>query len=386
MNRRTFLGTAGNAAAWTVTCLAFPRLRAVAAAPIDRKSKWAPNATDVVQWRYLAGRITDSGADFGFIVSVSDVKFPNKVQELLVERQDFTGNKAFAAHSYSGTLTYNGTSGTYTFQASQGPASATWQWDDGARMYLLSVTSPELTLSNVVLRPQGDLIPEGGSGTIGVGTVLGFSVASDYHSDWVAIEIGGVPKGVARLDMQGLYPAPLAAVAPAQAGADYDHHWFAIAGETAGTPVWISAWRIETQNGPLWDVTIAQGSSPNWNVSSTTEQNTVVAPPDVCVLAWQPLESVDPTLSDLKTGQRWRITAGKNQPGDLIDLDIAVPPGQFASGARLGATGELSWLEEGVGSTTATGTVLGKPLSNVRLVVAETTAEFYLQQLPLARR
>jgi hypothetical protein len=386
MKRRTFLTVVGGVAAWSAATIVLPGPRSAAAA-IDRKAKWAPN-NDVVQWRYAAGRITDGAEDFGFIVSISEAKFPSQSQELLVERQDFTGNQAFKAKSYPGMYTYNSSSGTYTFQSSPALASATWQWDDTNKIYNLNLTSPELSLSNVVLRPQGDLIPEGGDGDIRVGERLGIQVGSDYHADWTVIEIGGVQKGVARVDMQGLYPAfQAAATALAQTGTDYDHHWFAVAGQRGGEPVWISAWRIETQNGPLWDVTIARGGGGSYSSvpSSTTEESGVAYPLTVQLLAWQPLGTVDPALSDLSTGQRWRITAGVSQPGDLIDLDITVPPGQFVTGARLGAAGGLSWMEEAVG-VVAVGTVAEQALSNVTLAVAETTAEFYLRYVSLVQR
>jgi len=62
-----------------------------------------------------------------------------------------------------------------------------------------------------------------------------------------------------------------------------------------------------------------------------------------------------------------------------------VPPGQFAPSARLGLIQGLDWMEEGIG-TSATGTVQRNPLTGVRLVVAETTAEFSLRQIPLVLR
>jgi hypothetical protein len=372
--------------------------QSVAIAQIDRTSKWMPNPNPflAIEWRYAAGRITDGPSDYGFVISVSDVKLPGlETQELLVERQDFTGSKAFDTESYSGTLTYDSGSATYEFQAAQSQASATWQWVDAQQVYSLTVTSPELNLPNVVLRPQGDLIPEGGDGVIDVGEARGFQIGSDYHADWTRVEIGGVAKGFARVDMQGLYPvfatlgragtstAPIG-VRPAQAEADYDHHWFAVAGQLEGAPVWITAWRIETQNGPLWDVTIARGSGANWQISWTTEEDTVVAPLSVQGLLWQPAPAVAGQPA-LRTGTAWRITAGQSQPRDLIDLRIEVPPEQFVTSARIGSAGGLAWIEEGVG-TKATGTVLGQPLNNVSLVVAESTAEFYVEHLPLVRR
>jgi hypothetical protein len=390
MKRRTFLSLSGSAGLGLAAAALLPRARA--AAPIDRKSKWAPNATDVVQWRYLAGRITESSGDFGFVISLTDLKLPTQTQELLVERQDF-GGQAFATNSYTGALTYNSGSATYSFQDAQSQASASWQWDDTNQVYHLSVASPELNLQNLVLRPQGDLIPETGDGTIAVAPILGVPLGSDYYADWVAVEIGGVAKGVARLDMQGLYPSSAARRLhglAAPAAPDYDHHWFAIAGETVGTPVstpvWISAWRIEAAPSPLWDVTIAQGSGAAWQVGWTTEASAVAEPLEVWPLAWQPLPATaGPGSSGLRTGRTWRLSAGVSQPGDLIALEVAVPAGQFANSVRLGAVQGLTWVEEAVG-VVASGTGLGKPLSNVRLVVAETTAEFYLQQLPLAQR
>jgi hypothetical protein len=335
------------------------------------------------EWRYLAGRITDGTQDYGLVVSLTDVKFPTPAQELLVQRQDFTGVQAPRSKAYQGTLTYNDSSATYTFQAGQ--ASAAWQLDVAAQVYRLTVATPELSLSNVVLRPQGDLIPEGGDGVIGVGQALGFQIGSDYYADWVRVEVGGQPRGFARLDMQGLYPLLQGSAAgPAQAGTDYDHRWFAVAGQADGQPVWASAWRIDTANGPFWDVTIAHGSGTGWKVASTTEQSAVVEPLAVRELAWQALPA-GAGLGAQRAGASWRITAGVLRPGDLIDLVIGVPPGQFASSARFGALGGLTWMEEAIG-TQASGTVQGLPLSNVTLAVAESTAEFFVEYLPLTRR
>src|SRR5262249_54279387 len=154
-------------------------------------------------------------------------------------------------------------SATYSFQASQSQASASWQWDAGAQVYRLQVSSPELSLQNIVLRPQGDLIPEGGDGTITTAPILGLPIGSDYYADWAAVEVGGVAQGVARVDLQGLYLASAARNSrdlAAESSADYDHHWFAVAGQNEGAPIWISAWRVEAQDGPYWDVTIAHGA------------------------------------------------------------------------------------------------------------------------------
>jgi hypothetical protein len=364
--------------------MALPPKPALAA--IDRLSKWRPNGRNslAIEWRYIAGRIVDGAQNYGFVVSLTDLKFPTPAQELLVQRQDLTGGQTFVTKSYTGTLTYNTGSAAYTFQAEQGQVSATWRLDQASQIYHLTVAAPELTLQDVVLRPQGDLIPEGGVGVIGVGQVLGFQIGSDYYADWARIEVGGQPRGAARIDMQGLYPLLQGAAAgPAQTSADYDHHWFAVAGQAGGQPVWVSAWRIEAAGGPFWDVTIAR-SGTSWTVDSTTEQSTVAEPLVVRELAWQALPPAA-GLGAQRAGTAWRITAGVQQPGDLIDLEIVVPPGQFASSARFGALGGLTWVEEAVGAQ-ASGTVQGQPLSAVTLAVAESTAEFYIDYLPLARR
>jgi hypothetical protein len=381
MKRRTFLTLTSGLVAWPAIGVALPPRRAVAA--IDRLSKWRPSdrQTLAIEWRYIAGRIINDSQDYGFIVALSDVRFPTATQELLVQRQDLKGGQAFAAQTYIGTLTYNDASATYTFQAGQ--ASASWQLDQATQLYHLSVTTPELNLQNIVLRPQGDLIAEGGDGEISIGQALGFEVGSDYHADWAHIEIGGQPRGIARVDMQGLYAILGTAASPAQSGTDYDHRWFAVAGQAGGEPVWISAWRIEATGGPLWAVTIAR-SDTSWAVESTTEQSTVAQALEVRELAWQPLPATA-GLGAQRAGSTWRIRAGVAQPGDLIDLEIVVPPGQFASSARLGALGILSWMEEAVG-VQASGTVQGQPLSNVTLAVAESTAEFSVNYAPLVRR
>jgi hypothetical protein len=386
LNRRTFLTLAGSAAAGAVTGARWAHI--TLAASIDRTSKWSPNPNPLlaVEWRYVAGRIAAGNSDFGFIVALSDMKVPSRTQELLVERQDFTGDQAFATKPYPGVLAYNG--GTYSFQALQGQVSASWQWDAAAQVYRLSVASPELSLQDVVLRPQGDMIPEGGTGTITIAPILGLPIGSDYYADWAAVEVGGVAQGFARVDIQGLYLAAARGNRDlaAPASGDYDHHWFAVAGQLEGAPVWISAWRMEAQDGPRWDVTIARGTGPTWQVVSTTEQSVAAFPLQVWPVDWQALPS---TAAAAKIGQRtgtsWRLSAGISQPGDLIDLEIAVPPDQFAASARLGLIQELDWVEEGVGMS-ASGTVQRKPLGGVTLAVAETTAEFAIQQLPMVLR
>jgi hypothetical protein len=386
MNRRTFLTLASSLAAGSVVSTMLPGW--AVAAPIDRTSRWQPdlNPTLAVEWRYIAGRVVDGESDFGFIAALSDAKYPTRTQELLVERQDFAGARTFVTRPYSGALTYDSASATYSFLDTQSQASASWQWDSAAQVYRLSISSPELSLQDVVLRPQGDLIPEGGDGTITIAPILGLPIGSDYYADWAAVEVGGLARGVARIDLQGLYLASAQAAwptAPAQASADYDHHWFAIAGQLDGAPAWVSAWRIEGQDGPRWDVTIARGSGPTWQVASTTEQSGAAFPLRIWPVDWQPLPaSAGLASAAQRAGSAWRLSAGVSQPGDLLDLEVAVPPGQFANSARLGLIQGLEWVEEAVG-TSAVGSVLGKPLGGVVLAVAETTAEFYLQQLPL---
>src|SRR6266496_1000513 len=95
MNRRTFLTLTSIAAAGAVT--GAPWTHATHAAPIDRTSQWRPNPNPLlaVEWRYIAGRITDDVSDYGFIVILLDMKFPSHTQELLLERQDFSGDKTF---------------------------------------------------------------------------------------------------------------------------------------------------------------------------------------------------------------------------------------------------------------------------------------------------
>jgi hypothetical protein len=384
VNRRSFLALAGGVIAWSIARSLLPRALATPTV-INRAAKWAPQPTLLVDWRYAAGRIVDGGSDYGFVVSLNDIKAPSSSQQLLVERQSFTGARTFFSATYAGTLAYDGPSLTYTFRDTHNQLLATWQLDQATPVYHLTVTTTELALANVVLRPQGTLIPEGGDGAISVGHASGIALDSDYYADWTVIEIGGIAKGTARVDMQGLRPAAFAAStrnrgSVAQATDDYDHYWFAVAGQCNGEPVWISAWRIDDHGDILWDVTIAQGSGVTWGVTSYTEQSTVAEPLAISILAWQPLP---PGGSQYGTsmGATFRLTAGLSQPGDLLSLELTVPPGEFTSDARLSA-GNQGSVEEAVG-TTATGTVLGEPLSNVSLVVAESTTEFYLQFLPL---
>jgi hypothetical protein len=390
MKRRTFLTIIAGALAWgAARKLPLPH---AAAQTIDRADKWK-RSTDPslgVEWRYVAGRVVGDAEDFGFVVAVIDVRIESNY-ELLVERQDFGGDRTFVTKSYTGTLAYDSASATYTFRDDQNQLLTTWQWDEAAQVYRLSVTTPELQLQDMALRPQGTVIPEGGDGVIAISPIAGIQGVSDYYADWTAIEIGGATRGTARLDMQGIRLASGLARSAGEsspAATDFvDHHWFAIAGQSDGAPVWISAWRIEMQGGPLWDVTIARGSNTTttWHVSSFTEESAAVAPLAIEILSWQPIPPIgSATEPGTSTGAAWRLTAGRSQPGDLIDLTVAVPPGQFVATARAYTLVGQATGEEAVG-TAAAGTIEGSVLSDVSLVVAETTAEFYLLHLPLIR-
>jgi hypothetical protein len=376
MRRRTFFTLAGASLAsyagrhW----LAAGRAEA---ATWTRAQAWQPNASVLFEWRYIAGRITTATDDYGFIVSLSrPAPQSGRSPELLVMRKDAGG--AFSSTTYPGTLAYDPGTATYTFQASGSQVSATARYD--GQTYRLSISSPALTLADAVLRPRGDIIPEGGDGLIDVGQLLGFTVESDYYADWTAVELGGQTVGVARVDMQGLRPKSLT---PAPI-TDYDHHWFALAGTqttpNGPRPVWVSAWRI-VSGGTFWSVTIAAGASGQ--AFSYTETSGALAPLAVTETAWQPVPALG-SVPVRMTGAAWHVSAGSNVPGDLLDLRLAVPPGQFADGGRAFPDGTVAFLEEGVGFN-ASGTVLGYPLSDVQLVVAESTAEFAVTFLPLAR-
>lgn len=379
MQRRTFLTLSGGLLAGAALQSVLPPARA---ATFTRGQAWAPNSASnlALEWRYIAGRVTNApNDDYGFIISISDQKLPSAKQELLVQKQDFNGG-APLSDSYAGSLSYAPGTGSYTFQGAGNSASAVFQLDPNTQLYHITLSSPNLSFADMVLHPQGALIPEAGDGLISIGTGLGFPIDSDYYADWTVVELGGQARGVARVDMQGLRLVGL----PSGGSADYDHHWFALAGTVENAPIWITAWRIETAGGPLWDVTIAKGASP-WLLSFKTEADAMIQPLTVRPLAGQPTPVLAGAPGPHTTGTSWHISAGAAQPGDLLDLTISVPPGQFAQGARIGATGTTSFLEEGVGFS-ASGTVQGKPFSSPRLVVAETTAEFAFDYLPLLRR
>ncbi len=422
MDRREFLKLSGAVTVWPLAEKFFfwPSIKISA---VDRLAKWAPDPTFLtflIEWRYVAGRIVDDDQDFGFIVSISRI-LSVESQQFLVQRQDFTGDEGFVGNVYEGELTYIPSSATYVFQDQTAQELIRWQWDETAQTYNLTITTPELTLENAVLIPQGPLIPEGGDGNISVGRITGISLDSEYHADWTKIEINDQEKGTARVDMQGLQFASTGndrqglrpslsglselakfnqwleqgrygryieqrkacsteTVEGANTEQDYDHRWFVIAVDlNNGSPAWVSAWKIEDQDGPFWCVTIALGSGETWQVFSLTEEDesSLAAPLEVTTLAWQ---SLPPEAeSDQSTGAKWRLTAGKNQPNDLIDLTVTVPPGQFGTSPKLIVA---TWVEEAVG-TEVEGTILDSPISSVKMIAAESSTEFYLNFLPL---
>lgn len=401
MDRRAFLELSGISVIWYLTKGLFSRRRREKATA-DRLVEWPPNLDDLVEWRYAAGRIVDGGQDFGFLLSISYIRFPGAAsQKLLVQRQNFAPDQAFAGNTYTGELTYDPALATYTFLDEADQELARWQWDQVAQIYKLTVTTVELTLENIVLRPQGDLIPEGGDGEIRAGRVGSILIDSDYHADWTAVEINGDAKGTARVDMQGLRPALIFSrllrkskqrseqwnygrlagpkiVSTEKVGLtsetwDPDHRWFAIAAELEdGASVWISAWRIEDLEGPLWALTIARGSGTSWQVVLSLTEESSHNPLQVSTLAWQDVPP-QPGSSQItqRAGSKWRLTA----PDDALNLEISVPPGQFAISGMLAGLGGQTWMGEAVGID-VTGSVLGTPIRSVKVALAESTVEF----------
>lgn len=379
LSRRTFLGLSGIAAAWYLARPFIPLPNKA----VTRTEQWPlKGLPNLIEWRYVAGRIIDDAQDFGFILSMSDIRAPGlESQQMLVQRKDLGGDQAFAETVYVGELKYDESSATYTF-SKDGLELATWRWNENDGLYELSVDTAELTLTDVKLKPHpplGDLIAEGGDGDIQVGRVAGIRIESDYHADWAAIELAGQDKGTARIDMQGLRPA--VGLAIAQSG-NYAHHWFAIAvALDDGAAAWISTWRIEDPDGPFWVTTIATGSDETWKIEKSLTEEEGLTPLEVEILEWQNLpEAAGPNR---RTGRKWRLTG----PDNSLDLEIEVPPGQFTtSNPFADVGGSPSFMQEANG-TKVTGTVLGKSITSVSLAVAESTAdfEFYPTFMPVVR-
>lgn len=341
-------------------------------AAADRLTQWAPSTDPLMraEWRYAAGRITDGAEDFGFIVSISEIN-TSLIQgnTLTVQRQDCAGGQDFAGNTYTGTLTYDSPTATYSFEDSSNQELVNWRWDNSAQVYTLTVATTELSLTNVTMVPQGALIDEGGDGNIKVGRIGNILVDSNYYADWTTLEIGGVEKGVARVDMQVL----LRGDDTTEVSNDYDHRWFALAANlNGGTQAWVSAWKIEDFDGPYWTVTIATGSDTTWNIFSVTEEDegALAEPLTVTTLARQNLPAS--TGLDISTGKKWHLTAGSNQANDLLDIQITVPEGQFIT-SNIQSTSD--WLEEAVGIQVE-GRISGTEISEVRMVAAESSTEF----------
>ena len=384
IRRRTFLAFMGSVPLWALADKLTPRS---AAQGSDREKWWPPNSASfpLGEWRYIVGRIVNGDQDYGFISCLIDGRGLG-LQELLVERQEFTGKQRFVGATYPGKITYDPTSISYIFTNEQGMILSNWTWDTHAQVYRLTIATPELSLSDVILTPQGDVIAEGVNGVVNGGTLGSIPLKYGYHADWTAITVNGVPQGIARVDMEGVLLSLNEVVGTTPVVQDDDHHWFVLAGELSGEPVWITASLGETSNGQFWGVTIATGSGASWQVTSVTEAQAIADPLEVHVLELQVIpEAGDIAQPKARTGTRWRIAAGLVQAGDLIDVELAVPPGQFVSDERQGLLGGASKAEEGVGYE-AHGTIMGRSLTNVFLVAAETSVETYLQWLPIVRK
>lgn len=382
MHRRRFLQNLGLLGLAGTASFALPAY----AAASERSAKWAPSGKKpsntsqpvVAEWRYLAGTCTNGNKPYGFVVSLGMVRtIENPTEEtyqLLVEKIDLASGENFVHAVYDGMRTYEPSIDRYIFTA-ENDVSLVWDWVETSGVYRLDLSTPELRFYDVVLRPCGDLIAEGGTGIIDVGEINvgdeALVMGSTYHADWVQLEMGGqlLEGSIARLDMQSLYPTGERATG----GGDYDHNWFALSGDVEGEPVYISAWRIESTRGPRWDVTIARTIDGAWTAQSFTHDDRAVQPLQVTPLSFQPIPGPpSPALGSNQTGASWQLQAGTTKPSDLLDITLAVPPGQFISGARVGQL--QGTLMEAIG-TEASGTIQGLPLTNVCLVVAESTFE-----------
>lgn len=380
MDRRSFLALAG-----ALTAAGYAGWPARAAE--DPRLTWWDPATPtlgdgkfvVLEWRYLAGRITQGDEDFGFVVSLADyndlpASSSNDRNELLVMRQELTAGGGHRTATYRGTLSYNSATATYSFVGEQQGVSASWRLDAAGKRYMLSVTAPELSLSQLLVAPIGELIPEGGTGAISSGSFFmqyggvrqPVEALSDYFADWATLSLSGAQVGYGRLDMQTLRPR-LTAETPEP----YSHHWFALAAILDdGTEAYVSGWEL-LSGSTAWTVTIATGAGPSWKVS-TVGSDTPIAFAGaqriaVRILEHQPL----PTSTPQHTGRRWRFEAGSRARGDLIDLDIAVQPGQFIKDARVSVASRTP-MQEAV-TTTARGLINGKGIAAVRFAVVEST-------------
>jgi hypothetical protein len=400
MRRRTFLGLLGALAAGGA--LGATRV-APAYAAADRLTWWRPavqptNPTGgqfvALEWRYLAGRITAGDDDFGFVVSIADGNPPPFLpgdpipdsNRLLVMRQSFTGGQAHATATYAGRLSYDIPTATYTFVGDNSAVTASWRLDTAAQRYALSVSSPELSLSNLQLAPIGAFFPEGGTGDIATGAFtaegLPFFSDSDYHADWVALSLAGSPVGVGRLDMQTIRPrlqlTPLSR--------PFSHHWFALAATLEdGTDAYVSGWQILSGRPTAWAATVATGAGASWQVSSLSSEAGFggAQPTEVAILAYQPVPMVG---GQQRTGQRWRFQAGRAALADTLDLDLAVLPGQFIQEGRI-TQATRAPMQEAVANSAA-GRINGRRITSTRLSVVESTFnEGALRlSLPMLRR
>lgn len=295
-------------------------------------------------------------------------------------RQDFTGDRAHTTRTYragggisSGGLAYDAATDTYTFTDPANPGvGASWRLDAGTQTYTISLATPELSLSNLLLTPVGELIAEGGTGTVQSGEIVvndvPVVVTSDYYADWVAVSGGDQPLGYARLDMQTLKPS-----FGSGGATTFSHHWFCLACTLADdTPAWVSAWQIVSGATPAWGVTTATGRGGAWSVSSVTggpdQPFAGVQPLAIQILDWQGVPATDPAR---RAGAAWRLRHGLAAPDDVLDLTISVPPGQFIKGARISVETNIA-MQESAG-TAASGTVGGKAIKAVHFAIVEST-------------
>lgn len=388
-SRRTFLKEMG-AAIPVLLGLRLPRVPhsetpTTPETAADRLATWKPNQQDILEWRYAAGNIKDTNQDFGFIISLSDNRIPGSQEHTLkVQHHDnLHPELSQTSASYSGQLQYDTGTNTYIFTR-QDQELARWQFDTATDSYNLTVTAPELSLDSLILSPIGPQIAEGGTGQISAGHIDRIELESDYHATWASIvDKDKKPVGISRIDCQGLNPRfdSTPPPHPDQITPDYDHNWFALAATTFDGPSFLSCWRIkDPAYSDKWGITLARFTPTGWVSQSFTENDNLAFPLSIEIVSTQSAPAPAPAAE--LAGQKWRISAGRNSAGDLIDVEVEVPPGQFLPpGSSKTSLAKTQWVEEATGEKVM-GTINGQPVTQTSLLVAESSDERYKSFLP----
>lgn len=394
ITRRDFLKLTGAAAgAFALNRLGLARAEApgnkqeTIETSLSRKEHFKPFNRGFLEWQYLEFQYSnDRGERVGTTISMSeftDPKTGNKTHQLLTMVHNLETNETIGRTPHDGKLSFDEAASTYRFTDSQNKQLAEFSYDEVGDKYLLKVdtgefNSDEIDAEDLVIRPQGNLIPVSKDGNFTVASFDGGRVVTNYFADHVRIEKqGGDVVGYGRRDSENL---ELEGTPPSRL--DIDHTWVHTSGTRAdGKRFYVTAWGSKTGGQfKFADVLVLDpttGNQESWLQYNEEDAGFEVSfVPSLAEQETPPGQSKKP---EYKMAHGGKVSARLGNEM-LFEFDVDGNPGQIIDGK-----GFLSMVEAH-GRLVTGGSVLGQTINSGNSAIWETTDERYSAFIPLVQK